>query len=299
MNYTKPINTYKSKIRAFAIGDVEIPETSSLPFLKAENGNNKAFLAIEVMMHVPNNYSPILKEYWGDVINDMPSWFEKVQETECDIVALKFNINEENEIPKALELLNKILTKSKKTLLITGSNKKNLDAKLLHQIAETVNRPSIIGIAEEENYKSFAKIIAEKGHAVVARTPIDINLAKELNILLTEYGVSSDKILIDTNMAALGYGLDYGYSIMEKVKLAGLGGDEMLNMPIIAFVGEEAWKAKEARIDNFEKNYGTFKERAIAWESATATSIMLAGANILVLWHPDVLAGLKNFMEEI
>jgi len=299
MSYTYPKKTFKSDIREFSIGDISIPSAKSLPFLKSEGGNVSAILAIEILMHVPKNYSCVLKEYWGDVINDMILWVKKAELINCDALALKFNIESEDEISTAVSLLQDILAITKKTLIVTGSNKKNLDMILLPQLAKTLNRPSIIGIAEEETYKVLIDSVIENNLAVIARTPIDINLAKELNILLTDNKISPDKILIDTNVASLGYGLDYGYSIIERVKLAGLDGDDMLNFPIIAFVGEESWKAKESRVDDFDASFGNFNDRAIAWESATATSIMLAGANILVLWHPEVLLQLKKFMGEV
>ena len=298
MPYTKPVKTFKSQIRGINFDTINYQSSSSLPFIESENGTTKPLLALEILFNIPNNYSVILKNYWGNKINNMVEWFETAQETSADIISLKFNITNEKEINEATKSLNEICKIATKPILITGTNKKDLDILLLPKLAKIPEKQSIIGIAEEDTYKSFAKIVKEKNHYIIARTPIDINLAKELNILLTEEKISPDKILIDTNMAGLGYGLDYGYSIMERVKLAGLDGDEMLNMPIVAFVGEEAWKAKEARVDDYDKNYGDFKERAIAWESATATAIMLAGANIIVLWHPDVLNELRNFTEE-
>ncbi|MCQ2957854.1 MAG: hypothetical protein MJ180_03010 [Candidatus Gastranaerophilales bacterium] len=298
MSYEIPVKSFKSEIRGINFDSINYQSSNSLAFLKSENGITKSLLALEILFNIPKNYSPVLKNYWGEIINNMLEWFKAAQELPCDIIGLKFNITEEKEIDKAVETLKDICKIANKPLLITGSNKKDLDGLLLPRLAEIPSKPCIIGIAEEETYKSITKIVSKKGHYIIARTPIDINLAKELNILLTEENVSPDKILIDTNMAALGYGLDYGYSIMERVKLAGLDGDEMLNMPIIAFVGEEEWKAKEARVADFDENYGVFDERALAWESSTATAIMLAGANILVIWHPDVIKELKSFMEE-
>lgn len=296
MSYTIPFKTFKTKIRGLNLGDLNYPSSASLPFLKSEGGNSKALFALEVLMHIPKNYSSVLKDFWGEIIYDMKAWAQAAQETSCDILALKFNINDENEIDNALELLKQIVKIAQKPLLITGTNKKNIDAILLPKLAQIPPKDCIIGVVEQENYEKIAPIIAEKNHFVIARTPIDINLAKELNILLSDLGISQDKILIDTNMGALGYGLDYGYSIIERVKNAGLEGDEMLNMPIIAFAGEEAWKTKEARTNDFSSSYGDFAQRAIAWEATTASAIMLAGANVLVLWHPKVIDGLKTAM---
>lgn len=295
MSYTEPLKNFKSQIRAINFDGILYKSSSSLPFMNSEGGNNSALYALEILMNIPKNYSPVLRDFWGDLIFDMKAWAQKAQEYNCDILALKFNINSEKEIDTAINLFKEILEISRKPLLITGANKKNLDVLLLPKLANIPQKSCIFGMAEQDSYEGLAKIVAKKGHMIIARTPIDINLAKELNILLTESGVPKESILIDTNMGALGYGLDYGYSIIERVKLAGLDGDEMLNMPIVVFAGEEAWKAKEAKVDDFNSNYGSLKDRAIAWECTTAASILLAGANILVLWHPDSIKGLKRF----
>ncbi len=299
MSYIEPLKNFKSNIRAINFDGICYKNSSSLPFMSSEGGNNSALFALEILMNIPKNYSPVLKEFWGDLIFDMKLWAQKAQEYDCDILALKFNIIDEKEIEKAVKLFQEILKIANKPLLITGANKKNLDILLLPKLADIADKVCIFGMAEQDSYENLAKVVSKKGHMIIARTPIDINLAKELNILLTECNVPKESILIDTNMGALGYGLDYGYSIIERVKLAGLDGDEMLNMPIIAFAGEEAWKTKESKVDDFDENYGSLHDRAIAWECSTAASIMLAGANILVLCHPESISGLRKFLREL
>ena len=128
------------------------------------------------------------------------------------------------------------------------------------------------------------------------RSPIDINLAKELNILAIDKGMSPDKILIDPDTGGLGYGLDYGYSIVEKIRLAAFDGDEMLNMPIIVFIGEESYRAKEAKSDTFDKNWGNFENRSAMWEISGAVSMISAGANIVVLQNPKSVKAIKGLI---
>lgn len=223
------------------------------------------------------------------------------QETECDILALKFNIPEDNldeNIKKAQNLLKELLPHVKKPLLVRGINNKSVDIKLLPALMEILDREVIIAFADENTYKEIVPPVVKGGHILAIRTPIDINLAKEMNILTSDMGLSLDKILIDTDMGGLGYGLEYGYSIMERIKLAAIGenigGDKMLNMPLIAFAGEEALKAKEAKSDAFDKNFGNFKERSIMFEITTASAVIAAGANLIVLEHPDSVKTLKN-----
>jgi len=229
----------------------------------------------------------------------------KAQDTECDILALKFNIPEDDldeNIKKAKVLLAELLPHIKKPLFVRGINNKSVDVKLLPALMEVLeksdfNREVIIAFADENTYKEIVPVVVKGGHILAIRTPIDINLAKEMNILTSDMGLSLDKILIDTDMGGLGYGLEYGYSIMERIKLAALGetnGDKMLNMPLIAFAGEEALKAKEAKSDTFDKNFGDFKKRSIMFEITTASAVIAAGANLIVLEHPDSIKTLKN-----
>lgn len=219
------------------------------------------------------------------------------QESDCDILALKFNIPEDNldeDIKRAKVLLAELLPHIKKPLLMRGINNKSVDIKLLPALMEVLDREVIIAFADENTYKEIVPSVVKGGHILAIRTPIDINLAKEMNILTSDMGLSLDKILIDTDMGGLGYGLEYGYSIMERIKLAAFDGDKMLNMPLIAFAGEEALKAKETKSDTFDKNFGDFKERSIMFEITTASAVIAAGANLIVLEHPESIQTLKT-----
>lgn len=221
------------------------------------------------------------------------------QDSDCDILALKFNIPEDDldeNVKKAQELLKELLPHIKKPLLVRGVNNKSVDIKLLPALMDVLDREVIIAFADENTYKDIVPSVIKGGHILAIRTPIDINLAKEMNILTSDMGLSLDKILIDTDMGGLGYGLEYGYSIMERIKLAAFEGDKMLNMPLIAFAGEEALKAKETKSDTFSASFGDFKERSIMFEITTASSVIAAGANLIVLEHPDSIKTLKELI---
>src|SRR5699024_10655251 len=143
-----------------------------------------------------------------------------------------------------------------------GSGNDSIDKILLPELIKILDRETIIAHANENTYKDIIPLTANEGHVVVLRSPIDINLAKEINILAADLGQSLDKILIDTDIGGLGYGLEYGYSIMEKIKLEGLGGDDYLNMPMISFAAEESLKTKEAKSDTFSQSWGNLQTRA-------------------------------------
>ena len=113
-------------------------------------------------------------------------------------------------------------------------------------------------------------------------------------------GSISFKLFLVTDALAralLGYGLEYGYSIVEKIKQAAFDGDTMLNMPIIAFIGEETCKAKEAKSEKFDENWGIYEERAAMWEISAASAMICAGVNLLVLWNPDTIKTLKGLIK--
>lgn len=272
-------------------------------------GINDSFLASKPVFALELNIfdfkasSHIVKDYYEAKCktSDTKCLIEAAQESDCNILALKFNIPEddlEENIKKAQTLLKELLPHIKKPLLVRGINNKSVDVKLLPALMEILDREVIIAFADENTYKEIVPSVVKGGHILAIRTPIDINLAKEMNILTSDMGLSLDKILIDTDMGGLGYGLEYGYSIMERIKLAAIGentqSDKMLNMPLIAFAGEEALKAKETKSDTFDKNFGDFKERSIMFEITTASAVIAAGANLIVLEHPDSVKTLKE-----
>lgn len=273
-------------------------------------GLNDSFLAAKPIFALELNIfdfsasSHIVKDWYEEKckIQNAKCLVEQAQNTDCDILALKFNIPEddlENNIKRAKVLLADLLPHIKKPLLVRGVNNKSVDVKLLPALMEILDREVIIAFADENTYKEIVPPVVKGGHILAIRTPIDINLAKEMNILTSDMGLSLDKILIDTDMGGLGYGLEYGYSIMERIKLAALSeanGDKMLNMPLIAFAGEEALKVKEAKSDTFDKNFGDFKERSIMFEITTASAVIAAGANLIVLEHPASVSKLKELI---
>lgn len=271
----------------------------------------KPIFALELNIFDFEESPQVVKEFFQsrfgvqpNKINNNINIVKIAQEANCDILALKFNLADESDenINKAQELLSELLPLIKKPLLIRGANNKVIDLKLLPKLIDVLDRECIIAFADENTYKQIVPPVVKGGHILAIRTPIDINLAKEMNILTSDMGLSLDKILIDTDMGGLGYGLEYGYSIMERIKLAALNdnngeGDKMLNMPLIAFAGEEALKVKEAKSDTFDKNYGDFKLRSKMFEITTASAVIAAGANVIVLEHPENVGILKGLIK--
>ncbi|HSA07016.1 MAG TPA: acetyl-CoA decarbonylase/synthase complex subunit delta [Candidatus Gastranaerophilales bacterium] len=299
--YKTPNKAFKSRIMEIDLNGVKTGGESSLMFMNEEAGAcHKPLIACEILTNIPANYPELLKQAWQEKIYDPLECVKFAEASGFELLAIRFNIencsNTDYEIEKSKEQLKEILSITQLPLIITGSFKRDLDIKLLSALAESASRKCTIGVVEEENYKQIAPTIRDCGHNIIARTPIDINLTKQLNILLTELGFNADRILIDPNTGSLGYGLDYAYSIIERIKLAALNGDAMLNMPVITFVGEEAWKTKEAKSSNVPEEWGDLNTRAILWESATASSMLASGSNIVVMRHPQAINHIKNFI---
>ncbi len=285
----------KQPIRNIEFNNLKIGNDSSFHFLTENSNTTKPLYALELNISNPELSNPSVKDYFIGTNFNPQKMIELAQKTPCDILGLKFNIYEDlAQVNEAKKLLKTLLPTIKKPLMIRGINKTDIDNVLIPELISVLDRECIIAFASEKTYKNIVPPVIEGNHILVIRTPIDINLAKEMNILTTEMGLSPDKILIDPDMGGLGYGLEYGYSIMERIKLAGFDGDKMLNMPIIAFAGEETLKTKESKTEDIQGSWGELNHRAIMLEITAGSAISAAGANIVVLNHPTSIETLKG-----
>ncbi len=181
-------------------------------------------------------------------------------------------------------------------LIVKGPGTGAKQNEILSRVAEAASGEGLaLHSACQEDYKTLAAVAVAYGQVLVAESPIDINIAKQLNILLSEASVDIGRVLIDPLTGALGYGLEYTYSVMERMRLAALAGEPMLSCPVICLVGEEVWKTKEAKTPAAkEPAWGPEPERGINWEVATALPLLLAGADVLVLRHPEALRRVRR-----
>jgi acetyl-CoA decarbonylase/synthase complex subunit delta len=184
-------------------------------------------------------------------------------------------------------------------VIVKGSGAGAKQNQTLSAIAQAASGEGLVlHSACQEDYKTLAAVAVAYGHVLVAESPIDINIAKQLSILLSESSVDLDRVLIDPLTGGLGYGLEYTYSVMERIRLAALAGEAMLSCPVICLVGDEAWKTKEAKTPAAkEPLWGDEKERGIAWEIATALPMIYAGADVLVMRHPEALARVRHHID--
>jgi acetyl-CoA decarbonylase/synthase complex subunit delta len=186
-------------------------------------------------------------------------------------------------------------------LIILGCGDAATDNDLWPRVTEAARgERCLVGIGEPDNYKTLVVACMADGHVVIAEAPIDVNIQKQLTILMTEMGLPPERIVMHPGNATLGYGIEYEYSIMERIRLAGLQGDRMLAQPIITIVGEEAWKVKEARLaQDAMPDWGDEARRGPAWETATAAAFLQAGTDIVALVHPEAVASTQRMIAEL
>jgi acetyl-CoA decarbonylase/synthase complex subunit delta len=201
----------------------------------------------------------------------------------------------------AVQAVKAVLGATGLPLIVFGPGQAELDNTLLVAVAEAAKGERLLlGICEDKNYRTIVATAMANGHLVNARTPMDVNLAKQLNILISDMGLPLDRIVMDPTTGALGYGIEYGYSVMERLRLAALQGDSMTQLPMLVTPGFEAWKTKEAKVgEGVPEAWGDWQERAINWETLTAVALLESGADIVVLRHPESVKRVKAAIDEL
>lgn len=278
----------------------------TMPFMHYEADTpHRPVLALEITDSKPGDWSPILLDLWGDVMDDPAKWAKAAEEAGADLLLLSFNLEGSDGNPNtpdhAVKAAQDVLAATGLPLLIFGPGQAEIDNELLVPVADACRGEKVVlGLCEDKNYRTIAAAAMANDHLVVGRAPMDVNLSKQLNILLKDTGIPFDRILLDPTTGALGYGIEYGYSVMERLRLAALRGDAMTQSPMIVIVGAETWKAKEAKVgDDVPEAWGEWVERAITWETVTAITLIEAGADIVVLRHPESLKRVRAVIDNL
>jgi acetyl-CoA decarbonylase/synthase complex subunit delta len=276
---------------------------NTLPFLDFDGDLPHApVIGMEVLDVVREDYPPVALEPIQDVKDDPAQWAKKcVDEFGADMICLKListNPEEEDVSPEdAANTVKEVLGAVGVPLFVYGCGIEEKDAKTMEIVSNVAKGERVfLGLAEEDAYKSISVASMANGHGIVAFSNLDINLAKQMHILLTDFGVKKENMIADPLMAALGYGLEYSYSVIERVKLAALMGDSMLQIPIVC----ETARVYNAR-ESFKEDpaLGDPKKRVVFWEAATGTSALVAGADMLIMRHPEALALVRKSVSEL
>jgi acetyl-CoA decarbonylase/synthase complex subunit delta len=278
----------------------------TLPFMHFEGETpNRPVIAVEISNRRPPDWSPLLIEAWQGVIDSPADWAQAATEAGADLIVLALGTTTASGDPitpaAAVEAVKAVLGATGLPVIVYGTGQADLDNELLVAVAEaTTGERIVLGLCEDKNYRTIVAAALANDHLVTARTPMDVNLAKQLNILISDMGLPLDRILMDPTTGALGYGMEYGYSAMERLRLAALQGDAMTQLPMIVNPGFEAWKTKEAKVgEGVPDAWGDWPERSITWETLTTVPLLEAGADIVVLRHPESIRRVRATIDSL
>lgn len=306
-----PIEKWAGKVREVTLGgngrkSVVVGGETTLPFLHFEGSiPNRPAVAIEIQDFKPTDWAPSLVSVWGDVMGNPAAWAKKAVEFGADLIVLYLRSAHPEEMntgtKEAVETVTKVLDAVDLPLIVLGPGVAEKDNEVLVAVADAARGQRLaLGNCEEKNHRTIAATCIANNHVAICKTPIEINLAKQLNIMVSDVGVSPDSILMDPTTGALGYGVEYVYSVMERLRIAALRGDSMTAMPMFSTVGEESWRQKEAKsAEGMPEAWGDLEQRALIWEEMTASTLLNAGADIVVLRHPRTVELIKTTIDKL
>jgi acetyl-CoA decarbonylase/synthase complex subunit delta len=312
MSFVTPKESFNGKVLAVDFGKDDkaliIGGERTLPFLSFEGEiPNKPVIAYEIQDIAPDDWPETVSSIYKDVSSNPVSWAKFCQdELGAKAIALRLvstHPDREDRSPEdAAKTVKDVLAAINVPLIILGSNHVEKDASVLVAAAEAASGNNcIIGKAQEGNYKTIVAAALAHHHKLIAMSELDINLAKQLNILITQMGFDKERLVTDPMCSALGYGLEYTYSVMERIRLAGLAqNDQTMQPPIVGDVGINVWKTKESMAPEADvEGWGALAERGIAWESVSATSMLMAGTNLLIMRHPKAIEAVEKTISEL
>ncbi len=269
----------------------------------AEAGE-KPVIAMDVLDTAPQDWPDALTEPYKDVLDSPADWAKKcVEEFDADLICIKFDgihpDKDDKDASHAVKVTRGILTAVGVPLILWGCGNNEKDNEVMPRVSQAAKGENcLLGIVEEDNYKSLTAIALADNHHLITGAPLDINIAKQFNILVADMGFPLERIVTFQATGALGYGVEYAYSIQERQRLAALGGDKMMTMPVICNVGYESWRATEAKLIDCPQ-WGNVNDRGPMWEATTAICLLQAGADIIRMRHPKAVAAVKNFISQI
>lgn len=310
MAFAIPKIGYTGKIKEITLGKgakaVKVGQEESYPFHLFEGAMpNVPKIAIEVYDAPPEEWAEAALEPYKDVVGDPIAWAKKAIDVYgADMIALQLASTDPNGLNATAEegaaTAKKVAAAVDVPVIVYGSGSMEKDAEVLRKVSETCEGMNLIlGPVQDQNYKQIGAGAIAYQHTVAANTPIDINLAKQLNILLGNLGVQDGQLIIDPTTGGLGYGIEYSYSVIERIRIAALSQqDERLQFPMICNLAREVWKTKEARTGDSDL-MGKSSKRGVIMESVTAMLLALAGADVLVMRHPEAIRVVREMITDL
>jgi len=312
MVFEIPKTPYSGKIKEITLGKgdkaVAVGGETAYPFYLFEGEMpHLPKIAMEVWDCPPEGWPEAALEPFAGVTDDPVAWAKKcIDDYGAEMIALQLISTDPNGLDRgadeAAEVVKKVADAIDVPLIVWGTANQDKDTEVLRKVAEICQEKSlIIGPVVEGDHKRIGAAALAYHHTVVSSTPIDINLAKQLNILLGNLGVSDELLVIDPTVSGIGYGIEYCYSVMERMRMAGLTQqDEKLQFPIICNMAKEVWKTKEAKLPTGEDpKLGDAKKRGILMEAMSAMVLLLAGGDVLIMRHPEAIKLTREMIAEL
>jgi acetyl-CoA decarbonylase/synthase complex subunit delta len=312
MAFEIPKTAYSGKIKEMTLGKgdkaVTVGGESAYPFYLFEGEMpNLPKIAMEVYDMPPEEWAEAALEPFAGVTDDPVAWAQKcIKDYGAEMICLQLLSTDPNgqdrPANEAAQVVKKVADAIDVPLIVWGTANHDKDTEVLRAVAEIVQDKSLIlGPLEEGDYKKIGAAAIGYKHTVVASTPIDINLAKQLNILLGNLGVPDNLLIMDPTVSSIGYGIEYCYSVMERMRMAALTQqDTKLQFPIICNIAKETWKTKEAKISEAEDpTMGDAKKRGILLEAMSAMVLLLAGGDVLVMRHPEAIKLVREMIADL
>ncbi len=312
MAFEKPKTAYSGKIKEITLSKGEKAVTvggeTAYPFYLFEGEMPKLpRIAMEVYDCPPEEWPEAALEPFAGVTDDPVAWAQKcINDYGAEMICLQLLSTDPNGLDRdadeAAAVVKKVADAIDVPLIVWGTANHEKDTEVLRKVAELCqDKNLILGPVEEGDHKRIGAAAIGYKHTVAASTPIDINLAKQLNILLGNLGVPDEQLIIDPTVSGIGYGIEYCYSVMERIRMAALTQqDEKLQFPIICNIAKETWKTKEAKLSAEEApGMGDPKKRGILLEATSTMTLLLAGADILVMRHPEAIELVREMISEL
>jgi len=262
---------------------------------------HRPLVAMEVFDTISEKYPPVLKDIYGDLL-ETPAKMAQVcvEKYGADIISVRLegtHPEKGNKSPaQAVQLVKDVLAAVDVPLIITGHSHFESNNEVLKAVARAcAGENLLLNWVEQDNYRTIAGAAMAYHHCLVSQSPIDVNIAKQMNILLTNMDIKTEKIVMDPLTSAAGYGIEYTYSVMERIRQTALNGDKMLAGPMIVAPGQECAKVKEYKASETDfPAWGDLAKRAAMWELSTAVSLLYAGADLFIMYHPEAAMKLKE-----
>lgn len=307
-----PRINYTGNIRPIILGagdkSVTVGGETCYPFYIFEGEMpNLPRIAMEVYDAPPVDWPEEALAPYKDVLNDPVAWAKKcINDYGAEMLCLQLVSTDPNDANRSAEeaarTVKKVAEASSVPLIVWGTGNLEKDTDVLRTVAEVCQgKHLVLGPLVEGDYKKIGAAAMAYKHTIIASTPLDINLAKQLNILMGNLGISDSDLIMDPLVSSIGYGIEYVYSVMERIRMAALTQqDEKLQFPLICNIARETWKTKEAKVAEAEDpKLGNTAKRGITLEAMSAMLLLVAGADILVMRHPEAIKLIREMIADL